>query len=78
MHFHRLRHARPSLFQGATRRNATRQIRRIGPIAVGKLLEKDRESIHEMSACFILDFIVSGGISSDSWPATVTFPGLSG
>jgi hypothetical protein len=65
-------------FQGMTSGYAAREVRCVGPITGGGLFEEDQKFVHGTSACFIIDFSVFGGISSDSCPATVTFPGFWG
>ena len=78
VHLHRLSHSLPCLLKCSASRHATWEIGRVCAIPCGRLFEEDREFVHGRPACFIIDFWVLGGTSSESCPATVTFPGFAG
>jgi hypothetical protein len=58
--------------------HAAWEIGSIGSIAGARFFKKNQVSAHSKPACFSIDLRVFGGTSSDSCPATVTFPAFKG
>lgn len=58
VHFHRLRHSRSGLLQGAPGRHTAGKVGCVGAIPSGGLLKKNQEFVHSIPACFIIDFCV--------------------
>ncbi len=74
VHFHYLCHPRSRFLQSAASRHTSRQVWRVRAKTRSGFLEEDYVFVRSKSACFTIVLCVFGGTSSDSCPATVTFP----